>query len=262
MSGHSYLMANAEVQAGDRFRALSALFDAATFESLSACGIAPGWSCWEVGAGGLNVPMWMAARVKPQGRVIATDIDTSWLGGGNADVEVRLHDVATEPPPAEDFHLVHARLVLSHVSNREEALRRMARSLRSGGALVIEDFDVTLQPWACLDADTEDQRRANKIRMGFLELLRSRDVDLGLGHRLAHLFREAGLVDVRNSAAFSTNHPACHLLEKANVAQTALALVARGLATEAQISAHLAALEKGAFDIIVPPLFTAHGRKP
>jgi SAM-dependent methyltransferase len=262
MTGHPYLLTNAETQAGDRFRALSALFDATTFDSLSACGIAPGWRCWEAGAGGLTVPNWMAARTTPHGRVIATDIDISWLGAAKTDVEVKLHDVAAEAPPADDFHLAHARLVLSHVPAREEALRRMVQSLRPGGSLVIEDFDVALQPLACLDDDTNEQRRANTIRAGFLELLRSRGVDLGYGHKLVRLFREVGLVDVRGVAAFSANLPACLLLEKANVAQTAPGLIARGLATEAEINTHLVVLEKGELDVVVPPLFTVYGRKP
>ena len=38
-------------------------------------GLAPGWRCWEVGAGGDSVVQWLAARVGPQGHVLATDID-------------------------------------------------------------------------------------------------------------------------------------------------------------------------------------------
>ncbi|WP_431933895.1 methyltransferase domain-containing protein [Nonomuraea jabiensis] len=40
-------------------------------------------------------------------------------------VEVRRHDVARSDPPDEVFDLVHARLVLVHVADRDRALRSM-----------------------------------------------------------------------------------------------------------------------------------------
>jgi hypothetical protein len=74
-----YLLANAAAEAGERFAALAATFDPITFGHLDARGIGPGWTGWEVGAGGPTVPAWMAARVGATDRVVATDIDTSWL---------------------------------------------------------------------------------------------------------------------------------------------------------------------------------------
>ncbi len=51
--------------------------------------------------------------------MIATDIDVSWtrdIAGGM--IEVLSHDVAADPPPPGCFDLVHARLVLVHVTDR------------------------------------------------------------------------------------------------------------------------------------------------
>ena len=104
-------------------------------------GIREGWRCWEVGVGGPSVPQWLSARVGPSGHVLATDIDVSWasqVAGGN--IDVRRHDVAVDDPPADAFDLVHARLVLIHVPQRDQALRRMVASVRAGGWLLIEDF--------------------------------------------------------------------------------------------------------------------------
>ncbi|MEV4011647.1 hypothetical protein AB0J35_14185 [Nonomuraea angiospora] len=47
-----YLLDNARAEAGVRFAALSAIFDAPTFRRIDSFGIEPGWRCWEVGAGG------------------------------------------------------------------------------------------------------------------------------------------------------------------------------------------------------------------
>ena len=76
-----YLLANQQIHAGTRFEALATLFDRSTFSHLREIGVGSGWRCWEVGAGGMSVPLWLATRVGPTGLVLATDIDTSWLAG-------------------------------------------------------------------------------------------------------------------------------------------------------------------------------------
>jgi hypothetical protein len=81
MTANRYLLANAASQAGDRFAALWALFDPVTFAHVDAFGIGTGRRCWEVGAGGMSVPTWMAGKVGVTGHVLATDIDVSWLTG-------------------------------------------------------------------------------------------------------------------------------------------------------------------------------------
>ena len=44
--------------------------------------------------------------------------------------------------PDAHFHLIHARLVLIHLPERDAVLERLVTALRPGGWLVIEDFDV------------------------------------------------------------------------------------------------------------------------
>jgi precorrin-6B methylase 2 len=46
---------------------------------IEALGIKRGWRCWEVGAGGPSVPGWLAEQVAPEGYVLASDIDVSWM---------------------------------------------------------------------------------------------------------------------------------------------------------------------------------------
>jgi hypothetical protein len=76
-----YLLDNQHAQAGHRFDALSALFNPSTFQYARALGLAPGWRVWEVGAGSPSVPAWLAEQVGRDGRVLATDIDTSRIDG-------------------------------------------------------------------------------------------------------------------------------------------------------------------------------------
>ena len=259
MTEQGYLLDNRAADAERRFQALSAVFDHWTFEHLRALGIEPGWRCWEVGAGGPSVPTWLAAQVAPEGAVVATDIDPSWLGGSDA-YEFLQHDVTCDEPPGDGYDLVHTRLVLSHLSERDEALRRMTQALRPGGWLLIEDFDVGLQPLACPAATSPAEERANRIRDGFLALLAERGVDLRLGRSLPQRLRSLALSEIQADAYIPLALPATRDLERANVQQVRAGLVAHGLG-EADIDDHLAALEQATLDIATPPLVAARARR-
>ncbi|MET9534365.1 MULTISPECIES: methyltransferase domain-containing protein [unclassified Streptomyces] len=266
-----YLLDNQQAEAGIRFGALAELFDPVTFRHIDRLGIAQGMRCWEIGAGGPTVPLGLAARVGPDGAVVATDIDTSWtesaLGTGTGTgtggtIEVLRHDVAADPPPPGGFDLVHARLVLVHVTDRAEALRRMVGALRPGGLLLVEDADPGLQPLLCPDESGPEQRLANRLRSGFRELMASRGADLAYGRTLPRLLREAGLDDVRADAYFPITSPACTVLEAATVRQIRARLVAAGLATDQDIDRHLANVATGRLDLATAPMISAWGRRP
>ncbi|WP_225809158.1 methyltransferase domain-containing protein [Streptomyces spinosus] len=257
-----YLLDNRQNEAGERFDAFTALFDPTTFRHIEGLGIGPGWRCWEVGAGGPSVASWLAGKVGPAGRVVATDIDTSRLTAADRPpVEIRVHDVGAEEPPGEGFDLVHARLVLVHVPDRERALRNMVKALRPGGRLLIEDADPALQPLTCPDEYGPEQRLANRLRQGFRKLLADRGADLSYGRRLPRLLREAGLRGVEADAYFPVASPACTALEAATVRQIRGRLVAAGLATDAEIDEHLANVETGTMDLATAQMISAWGHK-
>jgi ubiquinone/menaquinone biosynthesis C-methylase UbiE len=258
------LLDNRAAEAERRFGALSALYNPVTFRHVDALGIQYGWRCWEVGAGGPSVPSWLADRVGPTGRVLATDIDTSWIDHLEPRIDVRQHDVAHDDPPlgpVDGFDLIHARLVLVHIPDRDEALRRMASALRPGGWLLIEDFDIELQPLARIDAYKPEHDAANKIRTGFRALLAQRGVDKAYGRKLPRLLAGQGLIDVTADAYMSVTLPAMGALEVSNVEQVGDALVAQEHATAEEIQSHLAAIEDG-MGLASPPLISACGRKP
>ncbi|MEU6280572.1 methyltransferase domain-containing protein [Streptomyces sp. NPDC047028] len=257
-----YLLDNQHAEAAERFDAFAHLFDPTTFRHIEGLGAMAGRRCWEVGAGGTSVVSWLAQRVGPTGQVVATDIDTSRLAAAaRPPVEVRVHDVSAEEPPGEGFDLVHARLVLVHVPDREKALGSMIEALRPGGWLLVEDADPALQPLTCPDEYGPEQRLANRLRQGFRSLLAERGADLAYGRRLPRLLREAGLREVHADAYFPMTSPACTALESATVRQIRDRLVAAGLATDQEIDQHLANVESGAMDLTTAPMISAWGRK-
>jgi SAM-dependent methyltransferase len=256
-----YLLANQQAEAGRRFDALAELFDASTFRHLTAVGLESGWRVWEVGAGGPSVPSWLAAQVGLTGRVLATDIDTRWLDRVPG-VEVLRHDVGTERAPDGPFDLVHARLLLVHVPDRDAALARMAGALRPGGWLVVEEADPALQPLVCLEGAGPGEELANRLKAGFRQLLAARGADLAYGRSLPRRLREIGLIGVAADAYFPMTAPACNDLERASVEQVRDQLVAHGLATAAEIDQHLATVASAALDLATSPMITVWGRRP
>ncbi|MFF3643267.1 methyltransferase domain-containing protein [Streptomyces sp. NPDC002564] len=258
--GNGYLLDNRQSEAGERFGALADLFDASTFRHFDRLGVAAGWRCWEVGAGGPSVVRGLAERVGPTGHVLATDIDTTWTAAADLpQVEVLRHDVAADEPPPGPFDLVHARLVLVHVADRDRALRAMTAALRPGGRLLLEDADPAL---ICPDEHGPAQRLANKLRHGFRALLAQRGADLSYGRRLPRLLREAGLTDIEADAYFPVSGPACAALEAATVRQVGGRLVTEGLATRAEVDTHLANIAAGGLDLATSPMISAWGRAP
>jgi len=262
MRTDGYLLDNRQTEAGARFDALAALFDPTTFRHIEGFGIGSGWRCWEVGAGGTSVISWLAKKVGPTGKVVATDIDTSWAAtAARPPVEVRTHDVGVDELPGEGFDLVHARLVLVHVPDRERALRSMVKALRPGGRLLVEDADPTLQPLLCPDEHGPEQQLANRLRDGFRSLLAERGADLSYGRKLPRLLREAGLRRVEADAYFPLTSPACAALESATIRQIRDQLITAGLATAQDIDRHLANVAADTMDLATAPMISAWGRK-
>jgi SAM-dependent methyltransferase len=258
-----YLFDNHRLEAGDRFAALAELFDPWTFGHIDALELGEGWRCWEVGAGDVSVLRGLAERVGVGGRVLATDIDVSWIEPAASGVlEVRRHDVVRDPPPSETFDLVHARLVLVHLTDRARALQVMVDALRPGGWLLLEDADPALQPLACPDERGPAEELANRLRSRIRTLMAERGADLAYGRTLPRLLRGADLADVGAEAYFPIASRACALLEAASVEHVRDQLLSAGLATLEEIQTHLENLGRGDLDLVLAPMITAWGRKP
>jgi SAM-dependent methyltransferase len=137
-----------------RLELLQARSDPLTTHRLAALGVTAGWTVWEAGAGAGSVAGWLADRVGPTGRVVATDRDPRFLGGAvRAGVHVLQHDLLADPVDAvrgaagAGFDLVHCRALLAHLPDPAVAVARMAAALRPGGRLLVEEAD-----YVCLAA--------------------------------------------------------------------------------------------------------------
>jgi SAM-dependent methyltransferase len=246
---------------GAHYATLAALLDATTFAYLDRLGIAPGWQCWEAGAGATTVPRWLAERVGPTGYVLATDIDLSFLQGtGGQPFEVRRHDIVVDPAPAETFDLAHARLLLEHLSDPDVALARMVQRVRPGGWLLIESADPRLQPLACPDATGASQELANRVLQACWTLQAGR-TDLGYGRTLPRRLRGLGLVGVAAEVRFSLASPVLGQLQRTLIKRAQESLTTSELVGAEEIEQHLADIDADRLDLAAFPVVSAWGRK-
>lgn len=181
----------------ERLEMQARLLDAGTIERLEALGPGEGWCCAEVAAGAGSIARWLARRLAGVGgRVVATDLDTRFLDGFDDDgLEVRRHDIVAGPLEAGAYDLVHTRLLLRHLREPDVALANMVASLRPGGWLLVEDFDLVTAPCRYPVSERHDAVNAAVERM-----LAAHGVDTRYGMKLPGALRAAGLVDVEADA--------------------------------------------------------------
>ena len=103
-------------QERERLSGMEALWDPGSQALLDELGISADWNCLEVGAGGGSLVEWMAGR---GAKVTAVDIDTRFIEHLDSDsITVRRIDIREDELPQSEFDLVHARLVLEHLTDR------------------------------------------------------------------------------------------------------------------------------------------------
>jgi ubiquinone/menaquinone biosynthesis C-methylase UbiE len=266
---NAYIFENAaEAETAERFATLDTLYNFRTFRFLETAGIGPGWHCLEVGGGSGSVAAWMAERVGPSGSVRVTDIDPRFLERSPyrkpAHLELRRHDIGTDPLPEQAFDLIHARLVLMHVPQRQQALDKLIAALKPRGWLVIEDFDGRVIDRTIPVSDPAAAAIFKRAGGALVRLMEERGFEVGWGRGLYSRLKAAGLTEVGmeghvavcDGGSFGAN------FEAANFAQVRTEAVAKGLITDAEIDAVLRRLKAPDFAVFSPVMFTAWGQRP
>jgi SAM-dependent methyltransferase len=172
-----------------RIAGMEALWDPGSRALIDELGIDRGWKCLEVGAGGGSLVEWMASR---GAKVTAIDLDTRFIDPLASDsIEVRRVDIRSDELPQAEFDLVHALLVLEHLSGRTEILRRLAAALRPGGWILIEDYD-----WSCFGFEGDDPEIA-RVTEAILGFMQQAGFERDYGRRVVTEIADAGFTEVR-----------------------------------------------------------------
>ncbi|WP_033439835.1 class I SAM-dependent methyltransferase [Saccharothrix sp. NRRL B-16314] len=241
----------------EQHRCLAAAYDPVTFGGLVRTGVGLGWRCLDVGAGGGSVAHWLAGR---GATVLATDVQPEHVPPAPL-LTVLRHDVVCDPLPEAEFDLVHVRLVLRHLPEREAVLRKLVRALKPGGWLQVDEFDNSYSP-VLLAPD----RRAAELYETFLAVKESVfdafGVDGGWGRKVAGAMVEAGLVDVDPRVvvhSWRAGSPGVRLLAH-TTHMLREKLIAAGM-TDGQLAAVREVLADERFLATSPVVYSVHGRR-
>jgi ubiquinone/menaquinone biosynthesis C-methylase UbiE len=245
----------------ERLDSLTSLYDARTLRLCEQLGLAAGWDCLDAGAGTGSLAAALAARVGPSGTVTALDSDTRFLAPlATAQVIVVESDLTAGGLPTERFDLVHARLVLEHLPQRDAVLAGLAGSVRPGGWLLIEDFD-----WSTATVVDPPSELHERVAGACLALFSAHAYDPFYGRRLPRRLAAAGLAEIGTHAESVQVHadperglPQWELL----VDQLAPGLLAHGLVDAGDLARFHALCHDGETICFAPLMVSAWGRRP
>ncbi|HEY2601255.1 MAG TPA: methyltransferase domain-containing protein [Thermoleophilaceae bacterium] len=258
-TAHGYSLDSAWHAERARLNSITALYDPQTLRSCERLGLAEGWRCLDIGAGTGSLAELLAERVGPAGLIVALDIDVRFLAPlANPVLQIQQADVRSEPLPG-GFDLVHARLVLEHLPERESVLAAMAGAAQPGGWVLVEDFDWSSA--AMVDPPSEVHA---KVVGALADFLSSHGYDAELGRKLPRMLQQAGLTDVGAdsvSIQVQADHehgvPQWELL----AAQLAPGMIAAGLLDEDDVEAFHALWHDGETVSFAPLMVSAWGRR-
>lgn len=194
---HPYLLDPGWHAERDRLNSLTGLYDDTTMRLVEALDLPTGARCADVGAGTGSIAVRLAELVRPAGHVLATDTDTRFLDPLADDtIDVVQADVTASPLTPGAFDLVHARLLLEHLPDRDAVLATLAAALAPGGWLVVEDLD-----WASADVVDPASPVHSRVVDACRSFMLARGYEPEYGRRVPRSLRRAGLVDVGTHAA-------------------------------------------------------------
>ena len=238
-----------------------------TTQLLDCVGLIRGMNCMDVGCGGGHVALLMGSKVGPEGRVIGTDTDEEILALARQDAEAaNVTNVKFQQLDAcaclwhDEFDIVYARFLLSHLNEPENCLAAMAEACLPGGSIVIEDTDFSgsfcYPTYAAYDRYTDL----------YQELVKRRGGDPNIGAKLPGMLRQAGIQRVELNVIQPAHiHGEGKLMAPVTMSQIADSLTAEELATEDEVQQILTELTHAAADsetvIGLPRIFQVWGKR-
>ena len=235
MKQKHYIIRGGE-QGRARLLVLSRVMRPTTLSLLDQAGIRSGMKCLEIGCGSGDVAFDLARIVGPDGTVVATDIDEIKLRLARqeadrnqlSNLEFRLADILADE--LENFDLVHARFVLTHLANPRKALEKVRRSLNPGGVLAVEDVD--FRGHFC---HPEYAAFSRYVEL-YTKTAQRKGADPNIGPRLPELLIKTGFervqINLVQLAALSDDSKQMAPLTMENIADSVLA---EGLASPAEV---------------------------
>jgi len=244
----------------ERLSKLESGMDPGTIRMLETINIQRDWSCLELGAGGGSIAAWLAQRLGPAGSLVATDLQTSFVEAlGIPNIDVRVHDIVTDPLPAGAYDLIHSRAVLEHLPGRAEVAEKLVKGLKPGGCLMLESHDfLTLQ-----HIEGGDPAQFMHVIEAFLNFMAQSGFDAAYGRSTGKVLRDLGLknVQVEGRAYELGGDRALTGVLSLVLRRLQAPMVAAGLVADEDIDAISTGLERGEIVAQSPMIVAACGWK-
>lgn len=241
-----------------RLTLLEERYDPGTIRRMVDIGITPGWTCLEVGAGAGSIARWLAHRVGPTGRVVATDLDTRFFDdAAEANLEVWRHDITRDLLPTAEFDLVHVRWLLDLLPDREVLIEKLIVALKPEGWLLVEEPDM-------FPTAAESSGVYRRLWEATAALLQSAGTDHQWARTLPAVLTAAGLIGVGAEADVDICQGGSPMAECRQLGLTQLreALLQTGVITEVEFDNGAAYLSNSSHWVMDLASIAAWGQKP
>lgn len=262
--GRRYPMDNTTQASIQQHRALAELLDPGTTRRLSDLLDLVGARCLEVGAGGGSIATWLAERVGDDGHVVAVDLKPQQIPA-HPRLEVRALDLTRQPLPEGPFDLVHSRLTLLHVQEREQVLHNMVQVVRPGGVVSVEDWDAgDTDRVVCAPDEAAAALYGRYQRVVGERVFAAAGTDRAWARTLHARFMDLGLVEVATlveSEYWQGGGPGLAGLVGSNLVQLRDLLLAAGMSVE-ELEQMAALVEDPRLVVRGFPLHSTSGARP
>jgi len=250
----------------ERLNLLARVMLPTTSQLLKTVGLSQGMECLDVGCGGGHVSLLIASMVGPAGKVLGTDTDKEIIELAKEDAEIaKTGSVEFRQVDAclcqshEEYDLVYARFLLSHLSEPEKCLEAMAKACRRGGIIVVEDVDFAGS--FCYPICPAYERYVELYQ----KVVQRKGADPNIGPKLAGMLRKAGAKGIQLNVVQPTHMQGeGKLMASMTMERISGAVISEGLATESEAQEIVNELNHAATDcetaMSLPRVFQVWGR--
>jgi SAM-dependent methyltransferase len=201
-----YLLGDSDRETG-RLAEQAALWDPVSHALFNRIGVRPGWKVLEIGPGAGSLHAELRRRVQgPVDFVEQSDAYCAALAeratlDGFGESRIWSQMLAEADLPANHYDLIFARWVFLFLPDPAGHVRQLARALKPGGLLALQDY---LRESLCLVPKPADWGAFIAADRAFFA---SRGGDVNIGTRLPQLYSDAGLQMVDVTPTTKSGHP-------------------------------------------------------
>jgi SAM-dependent methyltransferase len=203
---YRYLLGDNRREAA-RLRGQAKLWDPVSHGLFDRIGVKPGWTVLEIGPGQGSLHLELRRRVRgpvdavERSPVFATALAQACRRDGWGTGKTWLSNLIDAPLPPASYDLIFARWVFLFVPDPDAHIRKLARALKPGGTLAIQDYHRETMAMAPRPPEW------NRFISADLAFFASQGGDASIGGRLPAMYRKAGLKVRDITVTIKSGHP-------------------------------------------------------